>query len=46
LDGVIGNNFEEAYALMKTAGEKIGLKIVAKPEPIEVKTNGPVPSQL
>ncbi len=46
LDGVIGNNFEEAYALMKTAGEKIGLRIVADAEPIEVKTNGPVPSPL
>lgn len=26
LDGVIGNNFQEAFALMKTKGEEIGLK--------------------
>jgi poly(A) polymerase len=44
LDGVIGNNFEEAYQFMKTEGEKLGLKVVCEvTEPVEVKSNGPVP---
>lgn len=44
LDGVIGNNFTEAYQFMKNEGEKLGLKVVEEvTEPVEVKTNGPVP---
>lgn len=31
LDGVIGNNFEEAYQLMKEEGLKLGLKLVKEP---------------
>ncbi|MBR5664068.1 MAG: HD domain-containing protein [Bacteroidales bacterium] len=44
LDGIIGNNFAEAYQFMKAEGEKIGLKVVCEvTEPVEVKSNGPVP---
>lgn len=46
LDGVIGNNFEEAYAFMKKEGEKLGLAVVQEvTEPVEVKHNGPVPNK-
>ena len=46
LDGVIGNNFEEAYQFMKAEGEKLGLKVVKEvTEPVEVKSNGPVPEK-
>ncbi|MBK9290070.1 MAG: HD domain-containing protein [Bacteroidetes bacterium] len=45
LDGIIGNTFEEAVALMKEEGKKLGLKLVAEPQPTEVKNNGPVPLQ-
>lgn len=46
LDGVIGNNFEEAYAFMKKEGEKLGLTVVQEvTEPVEVKHNGPVPNK-
>ena len=44
LDGIIGNNFSEAYKFMKEEGAKLGLKVVKEvTEPVEVKTNGPVP---
>ena len=44
LDGIIGNNFVEAYQFMKNEGEKLGLKVVCEvTEPVEVKSNGPIP---
>jgi len=44
LDGVIGNNFQEAYKVMKHEGEKLGLHVQHEVnELIVVKTNGPVP---
>lgn len=47
LDGVIGNNFTEAYAFMKAEGEKLGLKVVKEiSEPVVVASNGPVPQKL
>ena len=47
LDGVIGNNFTEAYAFMKAEGEKLGLKVVKEiTEPVAVASNGPVPQKL
>ena len=47
LDGVIGNNFAEAYAFMKEEGKKLGLSVVKEiQEPIVVANNGPVPNKL
>ena len=47
LDGVIGNNFVEAYEFMKAEGLKLGLTIKHEvTEPIEVKHNGPVPNKI
>ena len=47
LDGIIGNNFEEAYAFMKNEGLKLGLNIVKEvTEPVEIKHNGPVPNKI
>ena len=47
LDGIIGNNFAEAYAFMKAEGEKLGLKVVKEfSEPVVVASNGPVPQKL
>lgn len=47
LDGVIGNNFADAYAFMKAEGEKLGLKVVKEiSEPVVVASNGPVPQKL
>lgn len=47
LDGVIGNNFAEAYAFMKAEGGKLGLKVVKEiSEPVVVASNGPVPQKL
>jgi poly(A) polymerase len=44
LDGVIGNNYTEAYELMKKEGFRLGLKVHNEvSEPAIVKTNGPVP---
>lgn len=44
LDGIIGNNFEEAYSFMKNEGIKLGLTVVQEvTEPVEIKHNGPVP---
>ena len=44
LDGVIGNNFAEAYQFMKEKGAELGLQVVKEEtEPVEVKSNGPVP---
>lgn len=44
LDGIIGNNFAEAYQFMKEKGVKLGLKIINEvTEPVNVKSNGPVP---
>ena len=45
LDGLIGNNFQDAYGLMKAEGLKLGLHVQHEvSEAIVVKTNGPVPS--
>ena len=47
LDGVIGNNFAEAYAFMKAEGEKLGLRVVKEiSEPVVVASNGPVPQKI
>lgn len=47
LDGVIGNNFEEAYAFMKKIGAEQGLTVVKEIEaPVGVKNNGPVPNKV
>jgi poly(A) polymerase len=47
LDGVIGNNFQEAYAFMKEEGKKLGLSVVKElEEPIVVANNGPVPNKV
>lgn len=47
LDGVIGNNFQEAYAFMKSEGLKLGLVVKQEvTEPVEVKHNGPVPNKI
>ena len=47
LDGVIGNNFNEAYEFMKAEGLKLGLVIKQEvTEPVEVKHNGPVPNKI
>ena len=47
LDGVIGNNFEEAYAFMKNEGLKLGLAVVQEiTEPVDIKHNGPVPNKI
>ena len=47
LDGVIGNNFEEAYAFMKKVGAEQGLTVVKELEaPVVVTNNGPVPTKL
>jgi hypothetical protein len=47
LDGVIGNNFEEAYAFMKKIGAEQGLTVVKEMEaPVVVNNNGPVPQKL
>ena len=47
LDGVIGNNFVEAYAFMKAEGKKLGLKVVKEiSEPVVVASNGPVPQKF
>lgn len=47
LDGVIGNNFEEAYKFMKAEGLKLGLTVIQEiKEAVEVKHNGPVPNKI
>ena len=47
LDGVIGNNFEEAYEFMKKIGAEQGLTVVKEVEaPVVVNNNGPVPSKV
>ena len=47
LDGIIGNNFKEAYEFMKNEGVKLGLTVVQEvTEPVEVKHNGPVPNKI
>ena len=47
LDGVIGNNFEEAYAFMKKFGTEQGLQIVKEIEaPVVANNTGPVPNKL
>ena len=47
LDGIIGNNFEEAYEFMKKEGVKLGLVVKQEvTEPVEVKHNGPVPTKI
>jgi poly(A) polymerase len=46
LDGLIGNNFEEAYALMKLEGQKLGLVLKKEiEEPPIVKSNKELPLQ-
>ena len=47
LDGVIGNNFEEAYEFMKKTGAEQGLQIVKEIEaPVVANNTGPVPNKL
>ena len=47
LDGIIGNNFEEAYAFMKKIGEEQGLTLVKEIEaPVVANNNGPVPNKM
>ena len=47
LDGIIGNNFEEAYAFMKQIGAEQGLTVVKEIEaPVIAHNQGPVPSKL
>ena len=47
LDGVIGNNFQDAYAFMKEEGKKLGLSVVKElEEPVVVANNGPVPNKV
>ena len=47
LDGIIGNNFNDAYAYMKQIGGEQGLTIVKEIEaPIVVNNTGPVPNKL
>ncbi|MBR5214872.1 MAG: HD domain-containing protein [Bacteroidales bacterium] len=47
LDGIIGNNFKEAYEFMKAEGKKLGLTVVQEVnKPVEVKSNGPVPNKI
>ncbi len=44
LDGIIGNNFEEAFGLMRKQGLEMGLHIVKEPgEAPQIKSNGPLP---
>jgi poly(A) polymerase len=44
LDGIIGNNYEEAYGLMIKHGLELGLSIIKEPEQAPVvKSNGPLP---
>ncbi|MFZ4462597.1 MAG: CCA tRNA nucleotidyltransferase [Bacteroidales bacterium] len=44
LDGLIQNNFQAAYELMKVEGIKLGLTVVEEiPEPVVVPNNGPLP---
>lgn len=43
LDGIIENNFTEAYHFMKEEGKKLGLSAIAEAEENTVKTNGPLP---
>ena len=46
LDGVIGNDFNEAYEYMKKIGAEQGLTIVKElEEPVVVTHNGPVPTK-
>ena len=46
LDGVIANNFADAYAFMKEEGKKLGLSVVKEiSEPVVVANNGPVPEK-
>ena len=45
LDGIIGNNFVEAYDFMKKKGVELGLHVVKEisEKEVKVKNNGPVP---
>lgn len=43
LDGLIANNFEEAYQLMKTEGEKLGLKILNTVSSDSIDPSVPIP---
>lgn len=45
LDGIIGNNFAEAYDFMKKKGTELGLHVAKEisETDVEVKNNGPVP---
>ena len=47
LDGVIGNNFNDAYEYMKKVGAEQGLSVVKElKEPVVVNNNGPVPNKI
>lgn len=45
LDGIIGNNFAEAYEFMKKKGTELGLQVAKEVAEVEVKNNGPVPAK-
>jgi poly(A) polymerase len=47
LDGLIGNNFEEAYGFMKEIGTTMGLALHKEvKKKVEVKANGPLPKKI
>ena len=47
LDGIIENDFDEAYVFMKELGQKMGLDIQTEVEKAtEVKSNGPLPEKI
>ncbi len=44
LDGIIGNNYQEAYSLMKIEGAKLSLTVqIEVDEPIVINANGSLP---
>lgn len=46
LDGIIGNNFTEAYNFMKEKGKELGLAVKQEvTKPVKVKYNGPIPNK-
>ena len=46
LDGIIENNFADAYEFMREQGKTLGLSIVNEvTEPVSVNNNGPVPTK-
>ena len=43
LDGIIKNEFEEAYLFMKEEGKRLHLRVVEEADSQPVKANGPLP---